>query len=85
MNVHEAISTHSRKQYTHLEIFKQLDEQREQAIEEAISLCKAGSSFSVNSINQITRQINTHALNGISPIRMEVSEEMVREFVSRHK
>ena len=85
MNVHEAISTHSRKQYTHLEIFKQLDEQREQAIEEAVTLCKAGLSFSVNSINQITRQINAHAFNGISPIRMEVSEEMVSEFVARHK
>lgn len=85
MNVHEAISSHSRKQHTHLEIFKQLDIQREQAIEEAVTLCKAGLLFNVDTINQITRQINAHALNGISPIRIEVSEEMVRDFVARQK
>jgi hypothetical protein len=81
MNVHEAISRHSTAQHLHLIRFQELDEQREQAIEACILLCKNGEAFSVDPINQITAAIIEHAKHGISPLRQTVSEQMIKDFV----
>ncbi|UUZ78927.1 YpbS family protein [Paenibacillus sp. P26] len=81
--VHEAITAHTRKQHAHLERFLELDEARERAIEEAVSLCEKGLSFSVERINAITAQINAHAGQGISPLRKPVTEQMVRDYTAR--
>jgi hypothetical protein len=83
MSVHEAITSHTRKMHSHLEAFAALDELREQAIDEAVSLCAAGQSFTVERINRITSSINEHAKHGISPARPYVTTEMVQEFVNR--
>ncbi|MNI06605.1 hypothetical protein D3C73_595920 [compost metagenome] len=80
-NVHEAITNHSTKQHLHLVRFSELDELREQAIEAAVTLCKNNEPFSVDSINQITSLINAHAKEGISPLRKQVTIDMVRQFV----
>ncbi len=85
MSVHEAITSHSNKQHRHLAKFTELDAQREQAIEEAVSHCRNGQLFSVDLINAITAQINAHAKHGISPTRQYVTEDLVREFVNRSK
>ncbi|GIP37280.1 hypothetical protein J31TS4_05600 [Paenibacillus sp. J31TS4] len=85
MNVHEAISTHSRKQQEHLERFRLLDERREAAIEAAIRQCLAGEAFDTAAINEATAAINTHAKNGISPTRVYVTEDMVREAAAKQR
>ncbi|MDF2926978.1 MAG: hypothetical protein K0R57_5892 [Paenibacillaceae bacterium] len=83
MNVHEAISQHSRKQHSHLQIFEQLDHDRELLIQEAVDHCLKGESFSTQRINEVTARIIEHAKNGISPLRQFVNEEMVRDYVDR--
>ncbi|MGG1517287.1 YpbS family protein [Paenibacillus oryzisoli] len=83
MNVHEAISQHSKKQHQHLVRFAELDAKREQAIEAAVDLCRRGLPFSVGAINQVTAQIIAHAKEGISPLRSYVTEEMVRNYVKK--
>ncbi|PZE22363.1 DUF2533 family protein [Paenibacillus xerothermodurans] len=83
MTVHEAITRHTRKMQKHLEIFQELDHDREQAIDRAVELCLAGRPFSVDEINRVTAKINEHAKHGISPTRPRVTPEMVREYDDR--
>ncbi|MFD2669994.1 YpbS family protein [Marinicrinis sediminis] len=83
MNAHEAISAHSKKQFEHLQQFYKLDQQREMAIEEALSLCKAGQPYTVDEINLITKKINEHAKEGISPVRVYVTPEMVQTYATK--
>jgi hypothetical protein len=83
MSVHEAITSHTRKMHTHLEVFQQLDVQREQAIDQAVALCASGQPFTVDEINRFTALINEHAKHGISPTRPYVSEEMLQQYVNR--
>jgi hypothetical protein len=85
MNVHEAITTHTRKMHAHLEVFQSLDEQREQAIELAVVDCLAGRPYSVDGINRITASINEHAKHGISPTRPYVTVDMLSTYVSQLK
>lgn len=81
MNVHEAISAHSKKQHLHLVEFERLDAEREAAIEEAIEACRNGNPFSVDRINDATARINAHAKTGISPTRKYVTIDMIKQFV----
>ncbi|TVY07265.1 DUF2533 family protein [Paenibacillus cremeus] len=83
MNAHEAITAHIRKQNAHLERFLELDEARERAIEKATALCAAGQPFSTDEINEWSARINAHARNGISPTRVIVTQEMIREHALR--
>jgi hypothetical protein len=85
MNVHEAISQHSRKQHEHLQEFEQLDHLREELIQEAVELCLKGEAFSTEAINQVTARIIEHAKNGISPLRQFVNEDMIRDYVEQLK
>jgi len=80
LNVHEAITAHSRKQHLHLVEFERLDALREQAIEDAVSKCRNGEPFDVDRINEATAFINAHAKEGISPTRKYVTIEMVKQF-----
>ncbi|ANF36983.1 Uncharacterized protein ypbS [Bacillus velezensis] len=81
--VHKAISAHSAKQHQHVKTFVQLDYEREQAIDEAIVKCRQNQPFTTDAINGITAKMNQLAKKGIVPQRRFVSEEMVKEFVSR--
>ncbi|MEC0227125.1 YpbS family protein [Paenibacillus alba] len=83
MNVHEAISKHSNAQHLHLVRFSELDAQREQAIDEAVDLCKRGLPFTVDAINAITARIIAHAKEGISPLRSYVTKDMVHDYVNK--
>ena len=85
MEVHEAITAHSRKQNEVVKAFLHLDAQREAAIEAAVSLALNGKPFSVDVINVVTKQINELAKNGIAQQRKIVTEEMVMEYVGRLK
>ncbi|MCR8630697.1 YpbS family protein [Paenibacillus radicis (ex Xue et al. 2023)] len=83
MSVHEAITSHTRKMHSHLEVFQELDNQREEAIEHVISLCASGQPFTVDAINRITTSINEHAKHGISPTRPYVTPSMVEQYINR--
>ncbi|MGE7882566.1 YpbS family protein [Bacillus sp. NPDC094077] len=83
MEVHKAITAHSRKQNEIVKTFLQLDAQREAAIEAAISLASNGKEFSVDVINVVTKQINDLAKRGVAPQRKLVTEDMVMEYVGR--
>ncbi|KKI88718.1 hypothetical protein WQ54_29855 [Bacillus sp. SA1-12] len=82
-NVHEAISQHSKKQHNHIQSFLRLEAKRESFIEEAIQLCVNSLPFDVDKINQVTKQMNHLATEGIVPTRKLVTTDMVLEFVKR--
>lgn len=82
MSVHKDLIQHAANQNKEYRYFLQLDGQREIYIEEAITLCKAGKPFSTDKINEVTKKINNINLR-IIPERKIVTEEMVREYVSR--
>ncbi|PGM94490.1 YpbS family protein [Bacillus cereus] len=83
MEVHKAITAHSRKQNEIVKAFLQLDAQREAAIESAVSLASNGKEFSVDIINFVTKQINDLAKNGVALQRKLVTKDMVMEYVGR--
>ncbi|WP_438448343.1 DUF2533 family protein [Gorillibacterium sp. sgz5001074] len=83
MNVHEAITKHSRKQHEHLQTFQELDDERERLIQEAVDRCVRGEPFTTEAINRVTARIIEHAKNGISPLRQFVSEEMIQDYIAR--
>lgn len=83
MDVREAITAHTRAMHAHLEQFVKLDTMREEAIDQAVSLCKAGQPFSADEINRITALINEHAKHGISPTRRYVDESMIQQYVQK--
>lgn len=83
MEVHKAITAHSRKQNEIVKIFLQLDAQREAAIEAAIALASNGKHFSVDAINMVTKEINDLAKRGVAPQRKLVTADMVMEYVDR--
>jgi hypothetical protein len=85
MSVHHAITKHSTKQHEILKRFLQLDQVREMYIEDAINLCKQGSSFTTEQINKVTVEINNLAKQGVVPQRKLVSPEMIMEFVSKQE
>jgi hypothetical protein len=83
MSVHKAISDHSKKQNSIAKEFIRLDEQRENYIEEAVSLCLKGEPFSTDKINKVTKRINDEARLGIVPERKFVTVEMVKEYCAK--
>ncbi len=85
MSVHKAITKHVEEVNSRVNYYKQLDQQRESLIEEAIFLFKAGENFSVDKINEVTEQMNELARLGVVPTRKKVSKQMVVEFVNRSK
>ena len=82
-NVHEAISQHSKKQHNHIQSFLKLEARREALIEEAIQLCVNSLPFEVGKINQVTKEMNRLASEGIVPTRKHVTKEMVQAFVQK--
>lgn len=85
MSVHTAITAHSKKQHDHIEAFLHLDQLREQAIELVLQKCLNSEPYGLLEINQISREINEHALKGISPTRKLVTEKMIEVYVERLK
>lgn len=85
MSVHKDLIVHAKKQNQLYSKFVQLDQQREDYIEEAVELCKAGKDFTTDRINDVTKQINFIANNRFIPTRKLVSPDMVREYVESMK
>lgn len=83
MTVHKAISKHVEGQNKKLNEFFQLDQKREEAIEEALSLCIQGLPFSVETINTISKQMNAFSMNIELPKRKLVTQDMIREYASK--
>ena len=82
MSVHKDLIKHAANQHETYQQFLDLDQQREQYIEEAIELCKQGLPFSTDKINAVTNKINKINLRFI-PTRKNVTGEMVQEFVKK--
>ena len=83
MSVHKDISLHAEKQNQLFNKFALLEQKREDYIQEAIELCKAGKEFTTDFINEVTLQINELANQRLVPIRKIVTPEMVREYVEQ--
>ncbi|WLR53019.1 DUF2533 family protein [Bacillus tianshenii] len=85
MSVHKSITKHAESQHEKVKMFHSLEEERERAIDEAVLLCKKGEPYSVDTINDITKQINELAKTGPTPLRKLVTTEMLEEYVSNLK
>ncbi|MFC0188754.1 DUF2533 family protein [Fictibacillus aquaticus] len=84
MDVHYQISKHSDKQHKIVNEFLFWDQERERYIAEAVDAVQNGKEFSVEQINEVTERINKlAALNGITPSRKHVTEEMVLEHAKK--
>jgi hypothetical protein len=83
MSVHKDLIQHAKKQNELYTKFTVLDQQREDYIQEAIELCQAGKDFTIDRINEVTKQINFIANERFIPTRKLVTLEMVREYVDR--
>ena len=85
MGVHKDLELHAQKQNQLYRKFISLDQQREEYIQEAVELCKAGKDFTIDRINEVTSQINILANQRLIPTRELVTTEMVREYVESLK
>ncbi|UOE59544.1 YpbS family protein [Priestia filamentosa] len=83
MSVHKAITKHSQSQHEKVKKFAELESIREFEIDQAVSKCRNGETFSVDAINAVTKRINELAKKGIVPTRKLVTKEMVKEYVER--
>ncbi|CAH2713682.1 hypothetical protein BACCIP111895_00836 [Neobacillus rhizosphaerae] len=80
MSVHKDLIKHAEKQNKIYKMFLALDQQRESFIEEALELCKHGSPFSTDKINEVTNKINKINLRFI-PTRKNVTVDMIKDYV----
>lgn len=85
MSVHKDLIQHAKKQNELYTKFTQLDQQREDYIQEAVDLCKAGKDFTTDRINEVTMQINFIANDRFIPTRKLVTPDMVRVYVESLK
>lgn len=85
MSVHKALTLHAQKQNQLFTKFSTLDQQREEYIQVAIELCKAGKEFTTDKINEVTLQINALANERFIPSRKLVTPEIVQEYVESLK
>lgn len=85
MSVHEAISKHSQKQHHALQLFLQLDRQRELFIEEELENYKNNVDFNVDKINEVTKQINELGKKEIVPSRQLVTKQMIIDFAKKNE
>ncbi|GAE31677.1 DUF2533 family protein [Alkalihalobacillus hemicellulosilyticus] len=83
MAVHLQIAEQVKKHRQAQKEFLKLDAEREHAIEEALSLAKAGQHFETNEINRITTEMNSIASAFQFPMRKQVTEQMVKEYILR--
>ncbi|WP_347548395.1 DUF2533 family protein [Pseudalkalibacillus hwajinpoensis] len=83
MSVHKGISQQLRQKNRQINLFVQLDKEREAAITRAVELCQAGKPFTTDRINELSAQINELAKQGSIPTRMFVTNAMVEEFVQK--
>jgi hypothetical protein len=81
--VHEAITAHIQKQHAVIKRFVQLEAERERYIDEAVMLCQKGLPFTVEKINEVTKEMNELAKHGVVPQRKYVTAEMVKEYAER--
>ena len=80
MSVHKDLIKHAANQNKTYQVFQELDQQRENYIEEAVELCKQGLPFSSDKINEVTNRMNKINLRFV-PTRKNVTVEMVQEYV----
>ncbi len=83
MSVHKAISAHSQQQHERIRQFLELEQQREEAIDEAVSAAMDGERYEVTEINRITDEMNALARKGAVPLRKNVTIKMVEAYAKK--
>lgn len=83
MSVHRDISSQLERKNREINLFIQLDKEREASITKAIEHCHANEPYSIERINELTSQINELAKQGSIPTRSYVTESMVKEYVRK--
>lgn len=81
MSVHKDLILHAKKQNQLYNKFLNLDQLREEYIQEAVELCQVGKEFTTDKINEVTTEINLLANGRFIPTRKLVTPEMVRVYV----
>jgi hypothetical protein len=80
MSVHlqiaKQINTHLQGQKN----YKELDSQREEAIEEALQKAKNNEEYTTQTINEITEEINGIAKRFAFPLRKVVTKDMISNY-----
>ncbi|PFG15202.1 DUF2533 family protein [Bacillus sp. es.036] len=85
MSVHKGISNQLSQKNREINLFIQLDKEREAAIAHATELCAANEPFTTDRINELSLQINELAKQGSIPTRTYVTPQMVEEFVNKKR
>ncbi|WP_270180389.1 DUF2533 family protein [Alkalihalobacillus sp. CinArs1] len=85
MSVHRDISSQLGRKNREINLFIQLDKEREAAIEKAIEHCHANEPYSLDRINELTSEINELAKQGSIPTRSYVTKMMIEEFVQKKR
>ncbi len=83
MSVHHEISKKVNHTVGKLEGYRNMDQLRENEIEQVIMKAKKGEHFTVDGINQITDNINRYALKHHLPSRKLVTEQMILDVVRK--
>ena len=85
MSVHLQIANQINKHIQGQKEHRRLDELRETAIEKVLQKVQNNESFSVQEVNVLTEEINILARKFNFPMRKRVTNEMIKEYVTKHK
>ncbi len=83
MSVHNQISRKVNEKLTAIEEYKQLDNQREILIIEAIKKYQSSNYVELTKLNELTKEMNQLASKHQFPHRKIVSKEMFLEYVTK--
>ncbi|WP_377887415.1 DUF2533 family protein [Alkalihalobacillus sp. R86527] len=83
MSVHKDISSQLGRKNREINLFIQLDKEREAAIAKAVEHSHADETYSLDRVNELTSQINELAKQGSIPTRSYVTNAMIEEYVQK--
>ncbi|GBF10107.1 DUF2533 family protein [Tepidibacillus infernus] len=84
-SVHLEISKKVNEKVHAIEVYKQMDQQRERIIDELLTEYKIGKNVDLTKLNQWTNEMNRYALKNQLPSRKEVTMEMFTAYANKMK
>ncbi|MBN8208629.1 DUF2533 family protein [Bacillus sp. NTK071] len=85
MSVHKGISDQLSQKNREINLFIQLDKEREEAIARAVARCEANEEYTTDRINELSSQINELAKQGSIPTRTYVTNAMIHEYCQKKR
>lgn len=79
LQISKQINNHIQAQTT----YKELDLQREKAIEEVLNKARNNEEFTTHEVNSVTEELNEIAKKYNFPIRKRVTNSMVLQYVAK--